>query len=261
MWYWRRIHDILEKKPCRAGILRRGPLYMTETLSRLFFSQEINWLVALFRIALSFFAGFVLGLERKMQRQPAGLRTHILISVASTLLMLLSIYMAQTFTEYGGEDPARIAAQVVSGIGFLGGGAILRQGLNIRGLTTAATLWASAAIGLALGAGMIAAPMIVLAVIMVTLVFLEKLESRYFPAERTKILYFVFRNEKIDFDALQDVAERYGLIIINMDVSKTIETQRINVSFSVKVPPHIDIQGLVASAKEIGKLEKFKLSD
>ncbi|MEJ5190181.1 MAG: MgtC/SapB family protein, partial [Breznakiellaceae bacterium] len=105
------------------------------------------------RLALSFIAGGIVGFERTSRHQVAGLRTHILICVGSTLLMLLSLWIPEQFLGLKSGDPGRIAAQVVSGIGFLGAGAIMRLGNNVKGLTTAASLWLIAAVGLALGAG------------------------------------------------------------------------------------------------------------
>ncbi|MEW6307740.1 MAG: MgtC/SapB family protein [Bacillota bacterium] len=108
-------------------------------------------LVVVSRLLVAFFLGGLVGLERESHRRPAGLRTHILVCVGSTIITLVSIDMLAI---YGAADPGRIAAQVVSGIGFLGAGTILREGAIIRGLTTAASLWVIAAIGLAVGAGM-----------------------------------------------------------------------------------------------------------
>jgi len=98
----------------------------------------------------------LIGLERESRDQVAGLRTHILVGLGSALFTLVSAYGFQEFLEADGNtrvDPTRIAAQIVSGIGFLGAGAIIRQGFNVRGLTTAAALWIVAAIGMAAGAG------------------------------------------------------------------------------------------------------------
>ena len=103
-------------------------------------STEINTSTIIFRILLSTILGGLLGWERESRRQNAGLRTHMVISAASCLLMLISIYIPQTFSNYANVDPGRIAAQVVSGIGFLGAGAIFRLGGSTHGLTTAATI-------------------------------------------------------------------------------------------------------------------------
>ena len=101
------------------------------------------------RLLLAAFLGALVGLERELHDHPAGMRTHLLVSLGSAGFTVLSIAMAQG----PGADPTRIAAQIVSGIGFLGAGAILKEGATIRGLTTAASLWSVAAVGMAAGAG------------------------------------------------------------------------------------------------------------
>ena len=123
------------------------------------------------KLCLSFVCGFILGIERKSRQQTVGMRTLILISVSSTLLALLSSYMALVNDIHQG-DPSRIAAGVVSGIGFLGGGAILHQGLNIKGLTSAAIIWAAAALGLAIGSGLYIQSFAALAIIVFSLLIL-----------------------------------------------------------------------------------------
>ncbi len=95
--------------------------------------------------------GGLIGLEREVRGHPAGLRTHILVCIGSTLITLVSAGMASVDGHRG--DPARLSAQIVAGIGFLGAGAIIRDGLNIRGLTTAASVWVTAGVGIAIGAG------------------------------------------------------------------------------------------------------------
>ena len=118
---------------------------------------EITFAEELLRICLAAGLGATVGLERELREHEAGLRTHMLVSVGSALFTLVSAYGFSEFFAQTGPvvpvDPTRIAAQIVTGIGFLGAGAIIRQGMNVRGLTTAATLWAVAAIGLASGAG------------------------------------------------------------------------------------------------------------
>ena len=210
-----------------------------------------------FKIFLSFIAGFILGLERKIRQQAIGVRTVILISISSTLLMLLSLHMGKTY----GSDSSRLAAQVVSGIGFLGGGAILRHGLNIRGLTSAATIWAASAIGLGIGAGMYIASILVLVVSVLSLVILEKFETKYFPAEVNKKLFLVFHNNKINFTKLHNIIESHGLIILNMDISKLINEQKLQITFSVRAPEELDILDLADKIKELGCLEEINLSD
>ncbi len=110
------------------------------------------------RLIASVLLGFAIGLEREMANKYAGLRTNILVCVGACVFTILSIYafpmVSVTSDEYGTRDTARVAAQIVTGIGFIGGGTVLRHGATVFGLTTAATLWAVASIGMACGAGM-----------------------------------------------------------------------------------------------------------
>lgn len=123
------------------------------------------------RLVLSAVIGGAIGIEREASNRPAGFRTHILVSVGSTLIMLVSAYgMGE------GADPARLAAQVVSGIGFLGAGTILRTGNHIKGLTTAASLWVCAGIGLSIGAGFYLGGVITAAIVLISLVALGNVE-------------------------------------------------------------------------------------
>ncbi len=146
------------------------------------------------RLLAGFAAGGIIGFERASRHQVAGLRTHILIALGSTLLMILSIWIPQEFNMLKNGDPGRIAAQVVSGIGFLGAGAILRLGNNVKGLTTAASLWFVAGVGLAVGAGLFFAAVIAEALGLFTLVALDLVEKKLFPAERNKLLELSFKS-------------------------------------------------------------------
>jgi putative Mg2+ transporter-C (MgtC) family protein len=134
---------------------------------------SLTWEEALLRLALAALMGGVIGIERELREREAGLRTHMLVSVGSALFTIVSAYGFRGFLTSGETviraDPTRIAAQIVTGIGFLGAGAIIRQGLSVRGLTTAATLWVVAAIGLASGAGYYSAAAITTVVVLVSL--------------------------------------------------------------------------------------------
>jgi putative Mg2+ transporter-C (MgtC) family protein len=134
------------------------------------------------RLALAAVLGGAIGLERELREREAGLRTHLLVSVGAAVFTLVSAYGFADF-RYGLRtgitlDPTRIAAQIVTGIGFLGAGAIIRQGLSVRGLTTAATLWVVAAIGLASGAGYYSVAVIGTAIVLFSLYPLRVLAYR-----------------------------------------------------------------------------------
>ena len=144
------------------------------------------------RIGLAAALGAAIGLERELREREAGLRTHLLVALGAALFTIVSAYAWSdwSFSNRSGIvfDPTRIAAQIVTGVGFLGAGAIIRQGLTVRGLTTAATLWAVAAIGMAVGAGYYAAAVITTVVVIVSLWPLRILAYRVFtrirPEER-----------------------------------------------------------------------------
>jgi putative Mg2+ transporter-C (MgtC) family protein len=134
---------------------------------------ELGWAEILLRVGLAAGLGGAIGFERELREREAGLRTHMLVSVGAALFTLVSAY-AWTDWRFSTEDglvfdPTRIAAQIVTGIGFLGAGAIIRQGLSVRGLTTAATLWVVAAIGMASGAGYYAAAVITTVLVLISL--------------------------------------------------------------------------------------------
>ncbi|MBI2871512.1 MAG: MgtC/SapB family protein [Candidatus Omnitrophica bacterium] len=138
----------------------------------------MNELTILCRLLLAAIFGGLIGLERELHGRAAGLRTHILVCIGSALLMLISIELARQW-QGSAPDPARIAAQVVTGIGFLGAGTIIRERAGIRGLTTAASIWTIAAVGLAIGMGFYFAALVTTAIALVALHFFSRLERRF----------------------------------------------------------------------------------
>jgi putative Mg2+ transporter-C (MgtC) family protein len=128
-------------------------------------SLSLSWDEALLRIALAGVLGGSIGLERELREREAGLRTHLLVAVGAALFTIAGAYGFDS----ANVDPTRVAAQIVTGIGFLGAGAIIRQGFSVRGLTTAATLWVVGAVGLAAGAGYYSGAVITTAVVLIAL--------------------------------------------------------------------------------------------
>lgn len=128
------------------------------------------------RMAVAAAMGMAIGVERELREQAAGLRTHMLVAVGACLFTIVSAYGFEGFATT--VDPSRVAAQIVTGIGFLGAGAILREGLSVRGLTTAASLWITAAIGMAVGLGMYWASGVAVAITLVSLLALRPFRSR-----------------------------------------------------------------------------------
>lgn len=126
--------------------------------------------VAILRLLVSFLLGACIGVERQIHRHPAGLRTFTLICMGSTLAMLVSIYICQTNLNLINGDPGRIAAQVLTGVGFIGAGLIIKNKDGIVGLTTAACIFMTAIIGLAVGVGMIWTAILVTAIVVILLI-------------------------------------------------------------------------------------------
>lgn len=138
------------------------------------------------RLILSVVLGGFIGLERQLHRRVAGLRTHILVSLGSCLIMLTSLYLFDIYKDKVGLDPARIAAGVITGIGFLGAGTIIREREGIKGLTTAASLWVVAGIGLAVGCGFHRAAIFTTLLALITLLFLRYAEGVIFGRNEVK---------------------------------------------------------------------------
>jgi len=128
------------------------------------------------RVFVAFILSGLIGLERELCRHEAGLRTHILVCVGSTLIMLTSMHVFDIYKTQANVDPTRIAAGVVTGIGFLGAGAIIRSTEGVRGLTTASSLWVVSALGLSVGCGFIKLSIFVAGLVLGVLLFLRKFE-------------------------------------------------------------------------------------
>lgn len=223
--------------------------------------QGLDYGTAALRLLASLLAGGFIGLERERRRQPAGLRTHILISVGSTLLMLLSIYLPRRFAGADGGDPARIAAQVVSGIGFLGAGAILKMGNNVKGLTTAASIWVSAGVGLALGAGLFLPALMAVIIIIFTLFVLNLIERRLFPPERIKRLALCFDAGQVDSKRIRKLLTGYGIAIQSFDVVQSIKEKKSRATLEIRLPLDIGLTQLYKDLRELQDISKIKMDE
>jgi putative Mg2+ transporter-C (MgtC) family protein len=207
-------------------------------------TNEITWETALVRVIFSFLLGMLVGIERETQNQPAGMRTHILICIGSTIVMLISIYIPQTFPNFQNGDPGRIAAQVVSGIGFLGAGAILKFGTDIKGLTTAASIWAMAAIGLAVGAGMFIISIIGIVVILFALAIMDIFEKKLFRERTLRKIELVVKKKDSDLQGVKDALINQNVKIVSTGFERNINEANDKITFMVGVKENMDIQKL-----------------
>ena len=211
------------------------------------------------RLAIAAALGGVVGLERELREREAGLRTHLLVSVGSALFTIVSAYGFDAFLSSGASvvraDPSRIAAQIVTGIGFLGAGAIIRQGLAVRGLTTAATLWVVAAIGMAVGAGYYSAAVITSGLVLLSLwplrIAAYRLVRRYRP-EVDRLVVQLPSGESAGplLAAVEDLGGRVEAVEVSQ------EGDRRSVSLDVALPPGRRLPDVVTRVSDVeGVLE------
>ena len=225
---------------------------------------SLTWEEELVRVAVAAALGGAVGLERELREREAGFRTHMLVSVGSALFTLVSAYGFHEFLVGGGNviraDPTRIAAQIVTGIGFLGAGAIIRQGFSVRGLTTAATLWVVAAIGMASGAGYYSAAVITTALVLISLWPLRILAfrtMRRFRPETERLLVQLPAGESPS--PVIERLEALGGSHQSLEVGH--EADRRTVLIDVTLPPKADPPAIVADLSELEHVLEIRWSD
>ncbi len=225
---------------------------------------SLSWEEVFLRLVLAAAFGGAIGIERELRERGAGLRTHMLVSVGSALFTLASAYGFRDFLVHGGSvvraDPTRIAAQIVTGIGFLGAGAIIRQGLSVRGLTTAATLWVVAAIGLTAGAGYYSAAAITTAIALVSLWPLRILAFRMvarFRPETDRLLVQMPTGESPG--PLIAKLEALGTQLQSLEISQ--EADRRTVLLDVTLPPQTDAPSIVAKLSDVENVLEIRWTD
>jgi putative Mg2+ transporter-C (MgtC) family protein len=225
---------------------------------------SLTWEEELVRVAVAAALGGAVGLERELREREAGFRTHMLVSVGSALFTLVSAYGFHEFLVGGGNviraDPTRIAAQIVTGIGFLGAGAIIRQGFSVRGLTTAATLWVVAAIGMASGAGYYSAAVITTALVLISLWPLRILAfrtMRRFRPETERLLVQLPAGESPS--PVIERLEALGGSLQSLEVGH--EADRRTVLIDVTLPPKADTPAIVADLSELEHVLEIRWSD
>ena len=232
------------------------------------------FLIALVRLSVAVLCGGIIGLERGKKRRPAGFRTHMLVCLGAALAMIVGQYLSMmveyswddlvTFTGASGSkntDVSRLGAQVINGIGFLGAGTIIVTGhQEVKGLTTAAGLWASACMGLAVGAGFIEGALCACVLITLTIVLLTKIERLLMMRARNINLY-------VEFVSVEDVgkiiaaikAQSIRIYDVEIHKSKGIGVNQSAV-FSVRLPkrmPHTKVLSVLASVEQVRSVEEL----
>lgn len=191
----------------------------------------------LVRLLVAVLLGGLIGLEREQSNHAAGLRTNILVCLGSCLLMLLSVYGFSAFVNEGNVrlDPARLAAQVITGIGFLGAGVILFTGKTITGLTTAATLWVVSAIGLAIGAGFVYAAVFSTVLVLIILWALNKLEKRFLRGKKEHLIIIRAAEQDVILETVSKLLMERDIVIRKASVVDHADKETMMPDYMVRL--------------------------
>ena len=210
------------------------------------------------RLFVTLILAFVLGLEREFKNQPAWLRTHILIGIWSCLLMILSILVPEIYNS-NINDPGRIAAQVVSGVWFLGAWAIIKMWFSTKWLTTAANIWATSAIWLCVGAGLYFAAFLTTALILVNLIIITKIKAKFLIKTRYCTISVWFLKK---WNTAHDIYEKIkDLPIIPLTKSIKEDEKSIHLTIVSQIKKSENIFKIQEQIKKVTKLEKINISE
>lgn len=221
--------------------------------------RELNPISVAVRLALSLLCGGILGVERGRKKRPAGFRTYMLVCMGSALVMLTNQYITLL---YGGSDPSRMGAQVVSGIGFLGAGTIIVTGRNrVKGLTTAAGLWAAACVGLALGVGFYTGALGGCILIFVVMALLQGLDDWVMSSTKVINLYVEFE-QMSDVGAFIKFAKEQGFRISDLELVQTngMSDKGVGALCNLRLPkkkPHAEILQMLSGLERVRYVEEL----
>jgi putative Mg2+ transporter-C (MgtC) family protein len=209
-------------------------------------------------------AGGIIGLERSYHGRPAGFRTHALVCLASCLLMILTVYHQRWFDasiiERVTLDPTRMAQGIMTGIGFLGAGVIMREGLTVRGLTTAASIWITAAIGIMIGVGFYFPAGVTIALTLIVLSVFRWIERRM-PIEFYANLTLAFlRHDALPESELRSLIEQQGFVIANMNYSVTGEGKIFEYQMVIHSPDRGNTRLLARSLNAVPSITAFRIA-
>lgn len=222
-------------------------------------STEVTTSTVVVRLIISFILGGLIGVERQLRRRDAGMRTFTLICVGSAAAMLISIWIPQTYTNFLNGDPGRIAAQVLTGIGFLGAGAIIQNRGSIQGLTTAACIWVVAVIGLAAGAGMFMAATVTTGATLFVLLSMEKLEKRMFLDGVNKILTITCSTSTPELKKIREIVQSKNIYIVSFSYENDYEKQISTITYKVNVKSKSSYSVLFAEIHNLGYITQIRL--
>lgn len=223
---------------------------------------EVTPFQAIFKLLLSLFLGSIVGLERKRKGQPAGIRTFALIAMGATLAMIISIYVPQEYLGHvANGDPGRIAAQVLSGIGFLGAGAIIQMKGSVRGLTTAAGIWMIATIGLAVGVGMYFVACIATLLILFILVQLEKIEHKVSLGSESRIIRMKLGTIIENVNAYRKLLKDHHIHLSNVYVEYDYSSNVTFLNLIILAKENTDYVSLMSNLRQLNPTISISLAN
>jgi len=212
------------------------------------------------RVLLGAVLGAVIGFERERDNQPAGLRTHMILVVGATLAMVLSVNLGYLFARPGTPaDPARLAAQVISGIGFLGAGAILRYGFNVKGLTTATSLWTMAIVGMAVGAGYYLIGVFTTALMLVVLGLLNIIENRFVRKSVSRFISIQANYRKGVVKAIRQIVQEFSDDLVSFTIQKHIKNKRLRIQVVAHISRDQTLEDLIETLSDIDGVRNLKV--
>lgn len=211
----------------------------------------------IFKLCLACILGALIGLERESLNRPAGLRTYTLVCVGSTLAMIVSVDIYLQFYHTVNADPGRIAAQVVSGIGFLGAGTIMREGATVRGLTTAAGLWVVACIGLAVGAGLYVPSIATTVLILFVLIYFVKVEEKITGMRDYKGLLMLVEDRPGQVGTIGSILGDLCVLIKNIQLSRMEDSGDLEIELLLQLPPNVTMDEVIEELSTIKGLRNI----
>ncbi|MDE6264123.1 MAG: MgtC/SapB family protein [Paramuribaculum sp.] len=224
-------------------------------------SVEVTTASTVFKLCLSMLLGCCVGVERKRKGQIAGIRTFALISMGATLAMLLSIYVPQEYLGLKNGDPGRIAAQVITGIGFLGAGAIIQMKGSVRGLTTAASIWMVATIGMAVGVGMYLVSIVATSLILVVLLFIEAIERKIHVGWETRIIRIRVHGIVEDIELYRHTLNDFHINLTNVFAEYNYENEITSLNLVVLVKSTTQFIALFSALRKLNDTQAISLAN
>lgn len=224
-------------------------------------SLEVNLPNSVFRMIISMLLGMIIGAERKRKGQTAGIRTFALISMGACLAMLLSIYVPQEYMGIKNGDPGRIAAQVITGIGFLGGGAMIQMRGTVKGLTTAAGIWITAIIGMAVGIGMYVVSITSTCLVLLTLIVFEQYSKRKKIGQDSKVINITIDGILENIDEYREVLKDNDIHLSTFYVEYDYEKKITELNFVILVHSYTNVMPLLNLISNVYPTRKLTLSN